>query len=549
MIYSTVWKTESENNKNYVLILACLDTRISEYNHYYEKLQQGLETGLASLGRNITLDVFENISRDNTDNLSLSYPLQLSGIILGNNLKQHNIAFRVVTGTSFDEFFTSQEFKEIREEKYSHIFFTTTYIYSYTRLVAISNELTKLFPISKIVAGGQLFSYNRDTLKCPNIDVILIGDGEEIAADIVLRLDKYQEIQSAKDNKKVIIETPTKCLDEYQTIDYKLLMDCIPVNEQDKFRDKYFFPMETVRGCYFKCAFCSSSTSRENTRIKSADKLIEEVNAIRAVGVNKISIWDSNFTAPPSRVKEFCNKLIAGNASNKITFQSYARLSDLDQEMLELMIEAGWNMIYIGIESASENILKKMKKGLTKKRLVEKLTMLSNFSDRIEVFPSFLIGFPGENHETLVESYNVIKNNKFPYINIQPLDVRKGSLLYQQPDKFGLRYQMSPDEIISYGWEHATMNSESAINNALEMFCKVALETDTILLENLLGTTKFTLSFPPFNNQRNASILRILQKIIALGLLIKKDEHQAHNEKEKIVLLWHDLELKLQQNN
>ncbi|KPA15643.1 radical SAM protein, partial [Candidatus Magnetomorum sp. HK-1] len=257
-------------------------------------------------------------------------------------------------------------------------------------------------------------------------------------------------------------------------------------------------------------------------------------------------IWDSNFTAPPSRVKEFCNKLISENINGLLTFQSYARISDLDDEMLTLMTKAGWNLIYIGIESGAEKILSKMHKGLTRDMLVKKLNLLSKFLDKLDIFPSFMVGFPGENDETMKDTYEIIKKYQFPYINIQPLDVRRGSALFLEPEKFGLQFNMNPDETISYSWEHDTMNSISATEYALNMFCKVAIETDTILLENLLGTTRFTLRFPPFNNQQNSSILRLLQKIIALGVQTNIGIQQRQFSKEKITMLWDRLESILQ---
>lgn len=544
MIYSIEWKPESGKDDNCVLILACFDSRLSEYNKYYDQLQKGLETGLACIDRNITLDMLERVNQDNSDDLSISYPLQLVGFILGSELKRHHIAFRILTATTYDEFLDQKIYDDMRKERYSHIFFTTTYIQSFSRLKYISGRLRELFPASKIVAGGQLLSYNKSVLECPDIDFFVIGDGEETGANIVLHPEKYISSLNAPNNRGTVVNAPMKDLSLYPSIDYDLLWNCIPRDERERFKNKYYFPMETVRGCYFKCAFCSSSTLQGNTRIKSADKLLEEIQAIHSKGITKISIWDSNFTAPPSRVKELCHHLISKNINESITFQSYARLSDLDEEMLTLMIKAGWRLLYVGIESGSERVLRKMNKGLTRKMLLEKLSLLSGFRDKIDIFPSFMIGFPGEDEGSMADTYEIIKQYQFPYINIQPLDVRRGSTLFLEPEKFGLRYDMNPDDTISYRWEHDTMNSLTATDYALNMFCKVAVETDTILLENLLGTTRFTLRFPPFNNQRNSSVLRTLQKTVALGLQTDKGSQQTQISKEKVAMLWDRLCLK-----
>ncbi|KPA09704.1 radical SAM protein, partial [Candidatus Magnetomorum sp. HK-1] len=265
MVYSTAWKPNAAKNNNHALILACFDSRLSEYNKYYSELQKGLETGLACIERNMTLEILENINQDNSNNLSISYPFQLVGFILGTEFKRHDIAFRIVTGASYDDFLNENIYDYIRKEKYSHIFFSTTYIHSFTRLKYIATNLRRLFPASKIVAGGQLLNYNKRMLECPNIDFYVIGDGEETAVNILLSPEKYVSSLNSHGTKRFVVEAPMKDLNMYQTVDYELVWDCIPYNEREIFKEKYYFPMETVRGCYFKCAFCSSSTLQGDT--------------------------------------------------------------------------------------------------------------------------------------------------------------------------------------------------------------------------------------------------------------------------------------------
>lgn len=541
MSYSTSWRPECPGRGNFdVLVLGCFDSRLAEYNAFYGELEKGLEFGLACLGRGIDLQSLDDIGRGNSDHLSISYPLQLVPFILGSCFERRGIPFTIVTGTTFDSFLDDEACAHLRQKRYSHVLFTTSFIQSFARLEHISGRLRKIFPETVLAAGGQLLNHHRKIPECPDIDFFVLGDGEEVAADLVENHAKYPSLHGKRSG--IVIEAPEKDLNDYAPVDWQLFWDCIGPAERESFRREYNFPMETVRGCFYKCAFCSRSTLKGHPRLKSAERLFGEIRAMQDCGITRIGIWDSNFTTPPSRVKELCRRMIATRRGPSPAIQSYARLSDLDGEMLELLTSAGWQLLYVGIESGSDAVLDKMQKGLSRAMLLEKLELLSKYRPALTIFPSFLVGFPGEDPRSLAETWDIIKGQQFPYINIQPLDVRRGSALFREPEKYALRFEMAPRETISYNWEHATMNYQTATEAALDLVCQVALKTGSILLENLGGITSFALHFPPFDNPRNSELLRILQQIMALGILGRKGTLREREMNTRCSILWDRME-------
>jgi len=78
------------------------------------------------------------------------------------------------------------------------------------------------------------------------------------------------------------------------------------------------------------------------------------------------------------------------------------RMDTLDEELLDLMKDTGLYLISLGIESGSDRILKRMKKGITTARIREFVRMTQKAG--IDMAGFFILGFPGETVETIRET-------------------------------------------------------------------------------------------------------------------------------------------------
>jgi len=177
--------------------------------------------------------------------------------------------------------------------------------------------------------------------------------------------------------------------------------------------DKYRMPMikgpytfiVTSRGCPAGCKYCIKHVSYQNSvRLRSPEKLIEEMWLLHDLGVHHIHMYADLFTVNRDQVVQLCKLIIQENL--KITWTCNSRVDYVDEEMLKLMGRAGWILISWGIESGNEMILKKAHKGYKMEQAQKALTWAKQAG--IKNWGYFIIGLPGETvssiHETMAIS-------------------------------------------------------------------------------------------------------------------------------------------------
>ncbi len=155
----------------------------------------------------------------------------------------------------------------------------------------------------------------------------------------------------------------------------------------------------TSRGCPYLCTYCANHAvwGTRRVRMRSPDSVVAEVLHLRDVyGVKRVIFWDDHLTTRRDRVVTFCNLLIEKKAN--VQWLSFVRADTIDAELLQLMKRAGCYELQMGVESGSERILKKIRKGVTLDQIRKTAKLLRESGLRWHAF--LMIGFPGE---TLVE--------------------------------------------------------------------------------------------------------------------------------------------------
>ena len=158
-------------------------------------------------------------------------------------------------------------------------------------------------------------------------------------------------------------------------------------------------PVMATRGCPYKCTFCSSAGTKLRTR--SVDLVLEEVQLLHQHhGIREFHMVDDNFTLDMDYAKGFLQALIKLNLGVSWATPNGVRLERLDKPLLELMREAGFYSISVGIESGSDPIRIKMKKGSNLQKIRHDLQMVNEVGG-IDVTGFFILGFPGETRDDI----------------------------------------------------------------------------------------------------------------------------------------------------
>jgi radical SAM superfamily enzyme YgiQ (UPF0313 family) len=191
------------------------------------------------------------------------------------------------------------------------------------------------------------------------------------------------------------------------------------------------------RGCPFHCEFCDIWPVYGNKpRLKSAETLLREIGALYHLGWRgPIFIVDDNFIGNKKRVKA---ELLPGLKSWQIEhdypyhFFTEASINMGDDEaLLTAMREAGFNQVFIGIETPDPEGLKEAGKTLNLKTDMEK-SIRAIQRHGMEVMAGFIIGFDNDKEDIFDRQIAFIQKNAIPKAMIGFLDALPGTRLYQR---------------------------------------------------------------------------------------------------------------------
>jgi len=223
----------------------------------------------------------------------------------------------------------------------------------------------------------------------------------------------------------------------------------------DKIPERYLrstLPLNSSRGCFYRCRFCTYHWLFPEVHYKSVPVLKEELAKIGNLGFAKhVRFTDDNFTANKTRMKEVLKMMIREKFG--FTWSSFARASALTPDLVELMKESGCEFVDLGLESGSQIILDKMDKRLKREQSVNAIRMLND--QGIVSRGSFIIGYPGETKETFEETIDFICESGLPYYHPYVFYYTGNTLVHKEKDSLGLKG-------LGLAWKHHTMDSAEA---------------------------------------------------------------------------------------
>ncbi|HGJ64603.1 TPA: radical SAM protein, partial [bacterium] len=164
-----------------------------------------------------------------------------------------------------------------------------------------------------------------------------------------------------------------------------------------------FMDIMTGRGCKWGlCTYClwvHSFIKGRTYNTRSIENVIDEFNFIdkKIPKIKSVMIQDDTFTT--ERAREFSEAKI--KSGNKLKWSCYAR-GNMDYETLKLMKQAGCRNLHVGFESGNQQVLKNIKKGLTKE-IMTKFAMDAKKA-KLQIHGDFAIGFPDETIESINET-------------------------------------------------------------------------------------------------------------------------------------------------
>lgn len=184
-----------------------------------------------------------------------------------------------------------------------------------------------------------------------------------------------------------------------------------------------YAPMMTSRGCPFRCDYCHISVEKEqiesngdigSLRLKSIERVLEELGRLKALGVRKVYFEDDSLLAKKARVKaifervpDFGMEIADVNGVNLVHFTKPGKgcRQEIDIEYLELLKNAGFKQIVFPVESGSQRILDTYATGKLNLEVFNVVDLVRAASRIGITCPiNMMIGFPDETEEEMMQS-------------------------------------------------------------------------------------------------------------------------------------------------
>jgi len=275
-------------------------------------------------------------------------------------------------------------------------FYTICSSFQYSLLLA--ERIKNQRPLSYVIMGGPHATVLSEEILSdfPFVDAICQGESELQIVDFIgaLLQGGFEKIPGAvyRLNGEVIKNKNSLLIPSDELKNYTVLDDEWYNTKRDE------IVIEAGRGCPFACTFCSSSIFwGRRHRIKPVDDLINEMKYFgEKYGINIFSFHHDIFTANKKHLHRFCSRIIEEELPYNWICSS--RLDVLDFETIELLAKANCESIFIGIESGSQSMQKKLNKNLNLQYGRQIIKCL--IDNKIKITASFIYGFP---HETLSE--------------------------------------------------------------------------------------------------------------------------------------------------
>ena len=329
--------------------------------------------------------------------------------------------------------------------------------------------------IITVLAGPHVTILPEESLRASKgaIDIICRGEFDYSTKELCEGRERSKVDGISYLQEDTVVHTPDRPLIK----DLDALPFVAPVYKRDLPIAEYVIPhfknpyvsIYSSRGCPSKCIYClwPQTFSGREMRLRSPQNVYEEVKWIvdNIPEMRELSFDDDTFTASREHARDVANLLKPLGISWTINARA-----NCDYETLKIMREAGLRHVVVGYETGNEQILKNIKKGVTKEQAIKFTKDCKDLG--LSVHGAFIMGLPGETKETIQETIAFAKQLDLNSLQASLASPYPGTEFYTLAKEQG--WIASDDFIDSTGHQKCVINYPNLTNteifNSVEEF-------------------------------------------------------------------------------
>ena len=348
------------------------------------------------------------------------------------------------------------------EKKYHHIDNLIDFINKNIDLICVSVNwhyfvkdvcnLIKLLPDDiQLIVGGQHATDHVEELfqSCPNISIIVRGEGEETIQEIVQDVDLQDILGISYKRNGQIIHNPNRPLPPVTKLRYpnrKLRRNSYYYESKGlKLLGGKFDTILSARGCPYNCKFCTMNINplgqKRNYSARTPESVLEELKELDA---EIILFADDNFFTNIKRSEKICDLIIEHGIKKRFIVQARLEIYKYPT-LLSKAEKAGFKIMLIGVESTQDWILKQLDKNFTVQDIRDGFKILKDYAFYYHCY--FIYGNIGESKEEMLQIPVFAQKIGADSISFQILQVRPFSPLKTIVDETP-GYYMDPNDFV-----------------------------------------------------------------------------------------------------
>lgn len=306
--------------------------------------------------------------------------------------------------------------------------------------IKVADLVKKIKDNTYVCFGGPHVNiFPRETIKIKSVDFVVLGEGEEIFADLVRCIKEKNDFRKVKgillkQGEEVIQTAQADSFPDINRLSFpdRGLLDnskyCSILGESS-----IMTTMVSSRGCPYSCSFCS--THRGFHRVRSAKNIADEIEECIKIGINEVHFVDDTFNVNAQRVIRICEEIKKRKLKLKWSFRG--RVNGITKPFLAAVKEAGCYRIHLGVETSSDEGLIRLNKGITIEEVRRVFKWIRHV--RIRSAAYFLIGCPHERRrEDILRTINFAKEINPDFVLFNILTPYPSTRLYEEGIKKGL---------------------------------------------------------------------------------------------------------------
>ncbi len=196
---------------------------------------------------------------------------------------------------------------------------------------------------------------------------------------------------------------------------------------------------ELARGCPFKCSYCYESKGEKTVRLFPEERIDKELELFAQKKIPQVFVLDPTYNANKERALALLKKIARLTPDTFYYFE--ARAEFIDRQLAKAFTKIPC-ALQIGLQSADENVLRKVNRPFNKKLFVKNIGILNQ--EGVTFGLDLIYGLPGESFASFCEGINFAASLYPNNLEIFCLSVLPGTDLFDRAQELGLTYEDSP---------------------------------------------------------------------------------------------------------